>query len=93
MPLGQAEFILLGQTEELFWGFNATAYVYGGLYKKQITIPLATRFIILNMFLMKTIFHSSAIVTSLNKLFKNFQVSCFNLGKEKQAIFLLAFST
>lgn len=72
MLLGQVEFILSSQTEALFWDFNATAYVHVGLYKKHIAIPLKTCFIILNMFLIKIIFHSSAIVTYLNKLFKNF---------------------
>lgn len=70
--VGQVAFLLSSQIEELLWGFNATVYLYGGLYKKHITIPLKTCFIILNMSLIKMIFHSSAIVTYSNKLFKNF---------------------
>lgn len=31
---------LSNQIEALLWDFNATAYVYGGFYKKHITIPL-----------------------------------------------------
>lgn len=33
--LGQVEFILFSQIEAFFWGFSATVYVYGGLYKKE----------------------------------------------------------
>lgn len=56
----------------------------GGLCKKHITIPLKTCFVILNMFFNKITFHSSAIVTYLKKLFRNFSVSSPNPGKEKQ---------